>query len=148
MSQRDIDYRAFYDAKYVRAWDIPPGQDAVCIIDRVEGETIKGVDKEDRRPVVYFRGKQKGMVLNKGMGKAIKGMYGRFVKDWIGKPIAIYATQVTAFGETHDVVRVRPSVPQKPRGQKPPKDAPPQLPPASDIHDAEFEESDLQEKAS
>lgn len=147
MNEQELtDYRAFYDSTYVRAWDIPPGRDAVCVIERVVAVEIKGVDKTERRPVVYFRDKQKGLVLNKGMGKMIKGMYGRFTKDWLGKPIAIYATQVTAFGETHDVVRVRPQVPQKPSGKKPKTDAP--ALPAAPIADAEYEPAEGQKVAS
>jgi hypothetical protein len=139
MASNDLDYRAFYDATYIRAWDLPPGKDVAVLIDRVEGETIKGVDKEDRRPVIYFAGKKKGLVLNKGMGKTIKGMYGRFVRDWIGKPIALYATSVNAFGETHDVVRVRPSPPKRQRATAPQAPAP--ALPAASIPDAEYEET-------
>lgn len=142
----DVDYRAYYDAKYVRAWDLPAGHDVTVTIDRVEGEIIKGVDKEDKRPVLYFRGKQKGLVLNKGMGKTVKGMYGRFVRDWIGKSISLYGTSVNAFGEVHDVVRIRPKVPaaRKPSAPNGPAAA---LPPGP-VHDGEFVESESEEVAS
>ncbi len=128
-AQDDLDYRAYYDATYIRAWDLPPNKDVAVIIERVVGEEMKGKEKDAyRRPVVYFRGKKKGLVLNAGMGKAVKGMYGRFTRGWIGKPIAIYATTCDAFGETHDVVRVRPTPPRKQR--EPARPEPRQLPAA------------------
>lgn len=147
MANDNVDYRAFYDATYLRAWDLPAGRDAVVTISRVEQGVIKGTDKEDRRPIVFFEGKKKGLVLNKGMGKTIKGMYGRFTKDWIGREIAIYATTTQAFGETHDVLRVRPEVPSKRRAANPRSPAP-ALPPSSEVQDAEFKEADSQEVAS
>lgn len=142
-AQNDADYRAFYDSTYVRAWDLPPGRDATLIIERVEAGEIKGTDKTERRPIVYFRGKQKGLVLNKGMGKTIKGLYGSRVKDWIGQAITIYATTTNAFGETHDVVRIRPTVKRETRSA-PNKPAPAALP-EPNVHDAEFEDADKQE---
>lgn len=147
-ASKDQDYRAFYDATYVRAWDLPTDRDAIMTIERVEGVEIKGVDKTERRPVVYFKGAKKGLVLNKGMGKTVKGMYGARVGAWVGKMIALYATTVSAFGDTHDVIRIRPTIPtgrrtapNKPAGR-------PELGPAS-IPDAEFENvRDEQEQAS
>ncbi len=125
MASNDADYRAFYDATYVRAWDLPPGQDIVMVIDRVEGVEIKGIDKTERRPVVYFKGAKKGLVLNKGMGKTIKTLYGSRVKDWVGQPISLYATQCSAFGETHDVIRVRPTPPTRKARNAPDRPASP-----------------------
>ena len=136
----DRDYRALYDNTYLRAWDLPPGHDIVLTIERVKGEEIQGKEKDKyRRPVVFFKGKKKGLVLNKGMGKAISGMYGRFMKSWVGKQIAIFTTQERAFGEVHDVIRVRPVVP-KGKGRSPGQPAPAQLPPG-DVADAEFEDA-------
>lgn len=130
------DYRAFYDSTYIRAWDLPPGKNITVTIERVERVTVKGNDNsESLRPLVFFRGKKKGLVLNKGMGKTIKGMYGKKPSGWLGKRIAIYATTCTAFGETHDVVRIRPTIPPAER-----KRGAPELPPGA-VPDAEFEET-------
>lgn len=143
----DIDYRALYDSTYLRAWDLPPNQDIVLTIERVNGEEIQGKEKDKyRRPVVFFRGKKKGLVLNKGMGKAIRGMYGRVVRGWVGKQIAIFTTQERAFGEVHDVIRIRPNVPTGKR-RNPNQPAPAQLPAGEHVHDAEFVEPDGQEVA-
>ena len=140
MANDDPDYRAYYDNTYVRAWDLPVGRDAIMVIERVERVEIEGQDKKKQtRPLVYFRGARKGMVLNKGMGKTIKGIYGARVSGWIGQPIALYATVCTAFGEDHDVIRVRPTAPavRKPRNA-PDKPAARELS-AAPIADAEIE---------
>lgn len=145
----DADYRAFYDNTYVRAWDLPVGRDVVMTIERVEGVEIKGVDKTERRPVVYFKGAKKGLVLNKGMGKTIKGIYGARTSGWIGQTVALYATTCAAFGDTHDVIRIRPTAPPAPRKPRnaPDKPAARELP-AAPIADAEVEQPEEQEIAS
>jgi hypothetical protein len=134
------DYRQLFDNTYVRAWDLPQGRDLILTIARVEGGEIGKPGEKSRRPIIFFRTGKKGLVLNKGMGKAMKGMYGRFAKDWIGKPIALYATTENAFGETHDVVRIRPKVPVRPSGKKPESERK-QLPAGPQVHDGEFEEA-------
>lgn len=144
-SQADIDYRAFYDNTYVRAWDLPVGRDVTMVIERVEQAEIKGTDKTERRPIVFFKGARKGLVLNKGMGKTIKGIYGARVSGWVGQPISLYATTCAAFGETHDVIRIRPTAPSKKRSAP---NKPAAALPEAPVADAEFVESESQEVAS
>lgn len=148
------DYRAFYDSTYIRAWDLPPARNVTFVVDHTEQHTIKGEgNKEDKRPVVFFKGKngnvlKKGLVLNKGMGKIVAALYGKKMSAWRGRELTIYATTCVAFGETHDVVRIRPSVQKstKPRGA-PGQAPPPSLPaPHDSVPDAEFEDAhDYQE---
>lgn len=112
MKDDNDDYRSMYDSRFVGSWDLPT-RDVVLVIDRVKGEELVSVRGKNKKPVVYFRGTEKGLVLNKTNGAAIAGMYGPRTSKWKGKPIAIYATQTSVGGETKDCIRVRPTIPKK-----------------------------------
>jgi hypothetical protein len=108
------DVRQMFDSAYIGAWDLQ-GKDATVTIARVvAGELAKaGTSKKDKAPIMYFEGKDKGMVLNKTNMRAIAGIYGGFkVKDWIGKPITIFATTCQFGPNTVDCIRVRPTAPR------------------------------------
>lgn len=105
-------YRAMFDNEYLGAWDIPTGRNVAVTIERVEARELTSQRGKDHKPVVFFRGKQKGMVMNKTNCKAIAGMYGTDTTQWVGKPIAIYSTTTSAGGETVECLRVRPTPPQ------------------------------------
>lgn len=104
-------YKAMYDSPYLGAWDLPE-RDTILTIDRVEAEELTSARGTNRKPVVYFRGTKKALVLNKTNGKAIAGMYGPRTSKWTGQRIAIYATTTTVGGEVTECIRVRPTVPK------------------------------------
>lgn len=106
------DYRSMFDKEYLGAWDLVKGKNIVLVIERVEAKELNNGKNKNRKPVVYFRGKTKGMAINATNGKAIAGMYGTDTVSWIGKPIAVYATTTTFGHDTVDCLRVRPQVPQ------------------------------------
>lgn len=145
-------YKAYFDNKYIGAWDLPPGKNVVFTIERVSGEEIKGPDnKTDKRPVIYFAGPagQKGFVCNKTNAKTIARLYGTDTKDWRGKVIALYATTTQAFGETHECIRVLNKVPPPQKRRGPDQPAAPELPPAGreEVPDAEIENPEQEEVA-
>jgi hypothetical protein len=112
------DCRSLFDSKYLGSWDVAGKKDAVLVIDRCEGQTIKGTTGEEKKaPVLYFRNvsdTKKGMVLNKTNTKTLIKLHGAFIEDWPGKRIAIYAGRTNAFGEEVDCLRIRPTVPPTP----------------------------------
>jgi hypothetical protein len=113
MSRTDV--RAFFESKYLGAWDVAEKGDVILVIDRCEGQVIKGQGgKEDKCPVLYFRNitnRAKGMVLNKTNTKALIRLYGAYIEDWPGKRIFVYATKTTVGGEEVDCLRIRPKEP-------------------------------------
>lgn len=130
------DYRSMYDAKYIGAWDLPANKDVIVVIDRVEASVLTSSRGTNKKPVVFFRGKEKGLVLNKTNGNAIAGMYGTRTSKWKGQPIAIYATTTSVGGETVDCVRVRPRIPTN----APKKDSPaPEPEPTAEEEDIHVE---------
>jgi hypothetical protein len=40
-------------------------------------------------------------------------LYGDNISEWRGQRVLLYETSVEAFGETHDVIRVRDRVPEQ-----------------------------------
>lgn len=105
------DYRSMFDRKYVGAWDLE-GKDVTVRIVKVTAEVLKNKAGENKKPVVYFEGTDKGFALNKTNSKTIAAMYGNRTEDWVGKLITLYATQVSFGPETTDAIRVRPGIPK------------------------------------
>jgi hypothetical protein len=98
-----------FPSNYLKASDLN-GQQPVVTIDRVGFEAV-GREKE-MKPVLYFVGKEKGMVLNKTNGKNIAGLVGSFeTNDWAGMRIRLYATHVEFNGETVETIRIKAAPP-------------------------------------
>jgi len=99
-----------YPSKYLKAEDIDG--EVVATIVGLKLETMKNAEgKEDQKPVLYFRGIDKGFVLNKTNGTRIAGMHGDESDNWVGKKITLHQESVTAFGETQWAIRVKPTPP-------------------------------------
>lgn len=94
-----------FPSNYLKASDLGD-KSPVVTIDRVEIEAV-GRDKE-MKPVLYFKGKEKGVVLNKTNSNMIATLTGsRDTDDWTGCQIRIYATTTEFGGETVECIRVK-----------------------------------------
>lgn len=110
--QTMADWRGMFDRDYIGAWDLG-GRDVTVVIDRVKaGELVGQGGRKARKPIVYFRGKEKGLALNKTNAKAVAAMYGNDTSKWAGKAITLYPTQTQFGGDTVDCIRVRPERPK------------------------------------
>lgn len=135
------DYRTMFDRDYIGAWDLPG--DVNVIISEVKAGEIKDTKgRKSKKPIVMFRGKEKGLLCNKTNAKAIAAMYGNDTSKWVGRAITVYPTQTDMAGETVECIRVRPRPPSaaKTNGKAAPSDAPPTSPepvgPTREEHDA------------
>jgi hypothetical protein len=115
------------EREYLFACDLPPDRDVVVTIARVTaGKVVGEGGKTNKKPVVYFAGKNKPLALNVSNAKMIEKLYGTFdTSKWIGKRVALYVTQTKFGGETVDCIRIRPTIP---RGQDAPADPPSDAP--------------------
>jgi hypothetical protein len=114
----------FFSSRFCKAADFVDGPRTV-VIDKVEIEEVgQGKDKE-MKPVLYFEGDEKPLVLNKTNCLEIEVMYGDS-DDWHGKPLELYGTRVPFGGKMVDAVRVR--TPQAPDATDLLDDAPPAKP--------------------
>lgn len=102
-----------FPSNYLKASDLGESQPVVTI-DRVEVEPV-GRGKE-MKPVIYFAGKQKGMVLNKTNSKKIAEIAGSHdTDDWHGTQVKLFATEVDFQGETVEAIRVKAATAAKPK---------------------------------
>lgn len=93
-----------FPSTHIKASDLQD-RDATVTIAKVTIEEI-GKDRENK-PVLYFQGKEKGLVLNKTNAQTIAGLYGQETDDWVGKAITIFPTQTDFAGEQVECIRVR-----------------------------------------
>ena len=101
--------------EYLGSWSLEPGQEIVVTIDRVAREMVTGEDGSKKNCLVaHF--KENGMlpmVLNSTNAKTIQKIYKTpYVEEWSGRAIQLYVTQVKAFGDLVDALRIRPIVPK------------------------------------
>lgn len=97
-----MDIEAAFASKYLKASDLEERSITVKI-DRVEMESLG----KESKPVVYFIGKAKGVVLNKTNSGRIKDLYGRDTNKWHDKPITIYPSETDFEGKTVPCIRMR-----------------------------------------
>lgn len=96
-----------FPSNYLKASDLGDAQPVVTI-ERVEVEPV-GRGKE-MKPVIYFAGKTKGMVLNKTNSKKIAEIAGSYdTDDWHGTQVKLFATEVDFQGETVEAIRIKSS---------------------------------------
>lgn len=91
-----------FPSNYIKAGDLNGGSPRV-VINHVKLEDIG----DDRKPVVYFKGKEKGLVLNKTNANNIATLYGDDMDDWSGKEIVLFPAMVDFQGRTVEAIRVR-----------------------------------------
>ena len=111
-----------HPSKYVSAADLQ-GKPHVVTMSHVTMEEV-GRNK-DSKPVLWFNGKAKGMVLNKTNGAFIAEIYGDETNNWKNKQIEIYPDRCLFEGEMKDCLRVRP--PARVSPTQAPAYVPPQL---------------------
>ena len=118
-----------FPSNYVKASELQ-GKDCPVTIKEVKMEKVG----DDQKPIVYFIGSDKGLVLNKTNANTIMAMYGGDTDMWTGKPIVLYAADVEFQGKMVQGIRVRPGQ----MGAAPA--APAAAPPASsnDLPDSEI----------
>jgi hypothetical protein len=100
-----VDIRNEFPSKYLKASDLGLNQPVVTI-DRVERDKVgRG---QDTKPVIYFSGKEKGLVLNKTNANKIIELTGSAVtEEWTGFRVILFATTTEFGGETVECIRVK-----------------------------------------
>lgn len=118
-----------FPSNYLKAADLQ-GRRINVTIDHVAVEEVGR--QKDRKPIVYFQGKDKGLVLNKTNGNKISAIAGTDEMDeWGGVAVQLFPTMVDFGGEEVEAIRVAAI---KPGSQKPaPKPEPAPLPTAAEF---------------
>lgn len=91
-----------FPSQYLKAADLG-GRELRVTMGRVDRETI-GTDK---KLVLYFKGKEKGLVLNKTNGNTIGDGYGDDTDDWFDQPLILFSVKTDYQGKVVDAIRCR-----------------------------------------
>ena len=110
-----------FESKYVSAADLKERPATLRM-----GECLSEVLDGKTKPVLYFLGRKKGLVLNPTNGKKIAEIYGDDTADWYDQMIEIYPTETEYAGKTVPCIRVRASRTETRSGdrQEPRREAP------------------------
>jgi hypothetical protein len=101
-----VNINSAFPSKYLKADDADP--DLIVTIRKVDMEKVGQGAKQETKPVVYFTGQDKGMVLNKTNARMIAKIAGDDDTDrWPGTKIRIIATEVEFQGDLVMALRVR-----------------------------------------
>jgi hypothetical protein len=91
-----------FPSQYLKASDLQ-GREIRLTMARVEREKIG----DDFKPVLYFKGKDKGMALNKTNANTIGDAYGDDTDDWFDQPIILFSIKTEYQGKVVDGIRCR-----------------------------------------
>ena len=91
-----------FPSNYLKATDLQ-GREVALTISNVAMEKLGN----DTRMILYFQGKQKGMVCNKTNAFNISMMYGEDTDGWLGKTVTLFAAWVEYQGKTVQGLRVK-----------------------------------------
>lgn len=101
-----------FPSRYLKESDLQ-GREVTVTIDHVDTEKIG----DEEKVICYFKGKDKGFVVNKTCFSAIVKATGQpDTDDWDGQRITLYPTETEFKGETVPCIRVRLRTAQ-PQGQ-------------------------------
>lgn len=107
-----------YPSRWLKSEDIE-GETPVVIKELVFDKMKDEDGKEEEKPVLLFKGVDKGLVLNKTNAQRIAEQHGDETDNWSGKKITLTTESVTAFGKTQWAIRVKPERPVTGKGIKP-----------------------------
>ncbi len=104
-----------FPSRFLKAPDLK-GRTVKVKIKKVVVEEI-GQDK-DEKPVIYFEGVERGLVMNKTNGVSIAEIHGDPIDGWTGKEIEIFSMMVPYQGQNVAAIRVR-AVSEGPAPERP-----------------------------
>lgn len=108
-------------SKFLRKEDFD--EDQVCTIKECKLEQVGKDDSPEERWVLYFREREKGMVLNITTIRVLEQAYGGDTDHWMGNKVMVYVDPNVSFGgKVVGGLRLR----------TPKKSAAPKAPPPSD----------------
>jgi hypothetical protein len=107
-----------FPSNYLKASDL--GESRVPVT--ISHLTLENIGDDEGKPVLYFQGKTKGLVLNKTNANTIVEITGDDdYSNWSGVTLCLYATTTEYRGKTVPCIRVAPSQSQKNGKKTPPR---------------------------
>ncbi len=96
------------DSKYLKAEHLKDGVEVEMTIDRIVFEPIKRDDgTEQQKLVLYFRGRERGLVLNNTNIDVLIGCYGDDQEAMVGQTIVLFRTTTQFKSQVVPCLRLR-----------------------------------------
>lgn len=122
-----------FPSSYLKAADIE-GHSPIVTIASIQVEELGQDEAKEKKPVLYFEGKERGLVLNHTNANTIALITGSEETDqWVGKRIKLFVEIVPFKGKAVKAIRVRnadplpASKPGKPAPEPSDNDLPPEM---------------------
>lgn len=103
-----------FPSKYLKAADLQ-GREVRVIMQNVEREKVG----DDFKPALYFKGKDKAMILNKTNAGTISDAYGDDSEEWFDQPLILFSVMVDFQGKVGPAIRCRVPTAKDNRQSKP-----------------------------
>jgi hypothetical protein len=91
-----------FTSKYLKAADLG-GKEVRVIMQHVEKEKLG----DDMKLALYFKGKDKAVILNKTNANTIADAYGDDSEDWFDQPLILFSVMVDFQGKVGPAIRCR-----------------------------------------
>lgn len=89
--------------------EVEKGKDLELIIERVSEEELENMGQTDVKPCLWFRGIDKGLVLNKTNARMLIDNFGSDeTNDWLGRKVKLFRTMTSSPTGMVPCIRVRP----------------------------------------
>jgi hypothetical protein len=102
---KPVDFDQLYPGRFLKSGDLL-GKKVTVTIDNVAIDELEGEKGKRIQGIIYLRGKDKQIVLNKTNGLCLKAMFGRKLSEWLNKRITIYQSQTRFGSDTVDCIRI------------------------------------------
>ena len=105
-------WKKLHNPDYLGAYSLEPGKDKIVKILYAETASVESERGKEVKMILRLEG-EKPMIVNATNAKTItKALGSPMIEDWAGKHISLYATNVKAFGDIVEALRVRPIAPK------------------------------------
>jgi hypothetical protein len=90
---------------YLKAAHLPADKAVPATVERIEFQTVHPrPGQEEIKPVMYFAGKQKGLILTSTNQDFIRAHFGDVITACYGKPVTLRAVRKTIAGRGVDTI--------------------------------------------
>jgi hypothetical protein len=94
------------NSDHLKANDIPAGKQVTVTIESIEVQEFEDDSGKKNKLVLFFKDKEKSLVLNKTNATTISHVLGDDSDAWIGKNIILFSTKVSFGDKMVDAIRV------------------------------------------
>lgn len=107
-----------FPSNWLQASDLQ-GHSIPVVIEKWEMAEVGTSENPETKPAIYFKGKHKGLVLNKTNATTIASMHGEEMNDWAGREVIIFPTKTQFKGKEVDCIRIQLPMPPSANGDEP-----------------------------